>query len=157
MNTCCPLSFTTSEMHNLTTTQKHRGKNSALVWRKVCCKQGAGKKEICELNSFSEMKTHSFSIIACDKNTFYIASWFSSEQAFFVFSWGWAFFFFPVNSGSQSKWQVVGMVSLHFAFSWRNTHRRHIDVHHRNSSGPSDTIFWKTSPLPQTFCVTTGM
>ena len=27
---------------------------------------------------------HSFSIIACDKNTLYIASWVSSRQAFFT-------------------------------------------------------------------------
>lgn len=111
------------------------------VWRKVCCKQGTGEKEMCELKRFSKMETHSFSIIACDRNTFYIVSWFSSGQAFFVFSWGWTFgkiwgfVCFSVNSGSQSKWQAVGMVNLHFAFSWRSTHRKLIDVHHRNSSG----------------------
>lgn len=79
---------------------------------------------------------------------------FSSSSVGGSFEGGFGVWFFSVDNGSPSKWQIIGIVSLLFAFSQRNGHSRLIDVHHRNSSGLSEAISWRTSSLPQTFRVT---
>lgn len=151
---CCPLFFTTSEMHSLTTTQKHWGKNliSTWIWKMICCKQGVGKKRTCELKSFYGMETHFCFITTCNKTIFYIGSWFSSWKALFCLLLGVTFktklwvclFFCWVWLPEQVASSEDGEFSFLFFFGGTSMKYLLISV----TDGPSEIVSWRATPLP---------
>lgn len=155
-NMCCPSTFTGSELLNLTSTKKFWGKKwvlpSAGLGESMLWAKSWWKVDLCNGDHFWDGNLHFLLHHWCDRNIFYEAGWFSSEQFIFWFPLTdthifFFFFFISVNSVSLIKWQVVGMVSLHFTFSHRNPNRRLTNVHQNSSSGPSKTKSCRTSPL----------